>query len=390
MSFDFDSCPDRLTSESIKWHAYGEHVLPLWVADMDFCAPPAVIEALQERVSHGVFGYPQDPPELRPAVLDWIERHYGWHPAAEALVFVPGIVTAFNIATRAVTAPGDGVLAQTPVYFPILWAPGNHSCLLDQMELTRRPDGQYEIDFDRFEATITPRTRIFILCNPHNPVGRVFRRDELARMAEICLRHDVIICSDEIHCDLVFPPHEHVSIATLDPEIGQRTITLIAPSKTFNIAGLHGSVAIIEDEALRKRFLDARAGMVPSLDLLGRVAMLAAYRHGADWLAALIGYLQANRDYLVAEVPRRLPGISMAAPEGTYLAWLDCREAGLGGKPHEFFLKEARVALNEGATFGRGGEGFVRLNFGCPRSTLEEALARMESALARRTAGPSE
>ncbi|MBN1660343.1 MAG: pyridoxal phosphate-dependent aminotransferase [Anaerolineae bacterium] len=384
MSYDFDFCPDRLATESAKWHAYGEDVLPLWVADMDFCAPPAVIEALQARVAHGVFGYPTELPELRPVLLDWMERYYHWRPAPEAIVFVPGVVVGFNAAIRTVAAPGDGVLAQTPVYFPILWAPGNHGCLLDEMELARRPDGQYEIDFDQFEAAITPRTRIFVLCNPHNPVGRVFRRDELARMAEICLRHDVIICSDEIHCDLVFPPHEHVPIAALDPEIARRTITLIAPSKTFNIAGLEASVAIIEDEALRKQFLAARSGLVPWVNLMGQVATLAAYREGGDWLAAALRYLEANRDYLAAEVARRLPGVRMAVPEGTYLAWLDCREAGIDGNPHEFFLQHARVAMNNGATFGRGGEGFVRLNFGCPRRTLEEALARMERALAER------
>jgi cystathionine beta-lyase len=380
VTYDFDHCPDRLAYESVKWHRYGDDVLPLWVADMDFCSPPPVVEALRARVDHGVFGYPEEVPDLRAAILDWLEARYGWQVAPEAIVTVPGVVTGFNIATRAVTAPGDGVLAQTPVYYPILWAPGNHGCLLDEMELTRRPDGQYEVDFDRMEAAITPRTRIFVLCNPHNPVGRVFRRDELAAMADICLRHDVVICSDEIHCDLVFAPHEHVPIATLGPEVARRTITLMAPSKTFNIAGLQGSFAVIEDEALRERFVAATSGLVPWVNLLGQVAAQAAYREGAPWLAAAMAYMQANRDWLAEAVATRLPGVSMAVPEGTYLAWLDCRQA-VAGNPHEFFLEKARVAMNDGATFGRGGEGFVRLNFGCPRATLEEALARMEAAL---------
>jgi cystathionine beta-lyase len=199
-------------------------------------------------------------------------------------------------------------------------------------------------------------------------------------MADICLRHDVVICADEIHCDLVFEPHEHVPIAALDPAVARRTITLMAPSKTFNIAGLQGSFAVIEDEALRERFTAATSGLVPWVNLLGQVAAQAAYREGGPWLAAAMAYMQANRDWLAEAVATRLPGVSMAVPEGTYLAWLDCREAVIGN-PHEFFLEKARVALNDGATFGRGGEGFVRLNFGCPRATLEEALARMEAAL---------
>jgi cystathionine beta-lyase len=289
-------------------------------------------------------------------------------------------VVAFNLAIRAVSSPGDGVLVQTPVYFPILWAPANADCSLDEMELSRLPDGSYEVDMDAFEAAITPHTRIFVLCNPHNPVGRVFRREELESMAQACLRHDVLICSDEIHCDLLFDGNRHVPIASLDPEIGAHTITLMAPSKTFNIAGLNASFAIIEDPELRKRFQEARAGLVGGLSILGYVATLAAYRDGQPWLDAMLAYLQSNRVLLKQVVADSLPGISMREPEGTYLAWLDCRFGRLRSNPHRFFLEEARVALNDGATFGRGGDGFVRLNFGCPRSTLMMALERMASA----------
>jgi cystathionine beta-lyase len=249
------------------------------------------------------------------------------------------------------------------------------------MELTQRTDGSYEIDFDRFEAAITDRTRIFLLCNPHNPLARVFRRDELERMAEVCLRHEVVICSDEIHCDLVFEGYEHLPIASLAPEIADRTITLLAPSKTFNIAGLKCSLAIIENADLRKRFVEAKRGLVPWVNLLGQVAALAAYRDGGPWLEAVLSYLQANRDFLHDYVASHLTGVSMTRPEGTYLAWLDCREAGIPGNPHEFFLEEAKVAMNDGATFGQGGEGFVRLNFGCPRSMLVQALEQMRAAL---------
>jgi cystathionine beta-lyase len=369
MEYDFDQIIDRRNSDSDKWLHYGEGVLPLWVADMDFASPEPVIRALRERVEHGVFGYPTELPDLRAVIL-------------EALILLPGVGVGYNLAARAVTTPGDGVLAQTPVYHPILCAPGNAGCTLDEMELTRRPDGQYEVDYDRFEATITDRTRIFILCNPHNPVGRVFRRDELERMAELCLRHHLVICSDEIHGDLLFRESRHLPIATLAPEVAEQTITLMAPSKTYNIAGLQCSVTIITNPELRKRFLAARAGLVRWVNVLAQVAALAAYQHGQPWLEAVLQYLETNRDLLANYVEQYLPGITMHKPEGTYLAWLDCRQAGLPTSPYEFFLKEARVALNDGSVFGRGGEGFVRLNFGCPRSTLSEALERMRKALA--------
>jgi cystathionine beta-lyase len=381
MTYDFDRPIDRRASDSTKWHYYGEGVLPLWVADMDFPAPEPVIRALRERVEHGVFGYPTEPPELRPIIVERLQRLHGWQVDPEALLFLPGVVAGFNLATQAVTTPGDGALAQTPVYFPILRVPGNAGCTQDEMELTQQPDGSYAIDFDAFEAAITQRTRIFILCNPHNPVGRVFRRDELERMAEICLRHEVVICSDEIHCDLLFSGQRHLPIASLAPEIEARTITLMAPTKTYNVAGIHASVAIIPDVELRKQFQGARADLVPRMDTMGYTAMLAAYRDGQPWLDAVLRYLEANRDILVEYVNTRQPGIVTHPPEGTYLAWLDCRQAGIPGNPHQFFLEQAHVAMNNGATFGRGGEGFVRLNFACPRSTLSQALEQMREAL---------
>ncbi len=381
LELEFGRLIDRRSSDSVKWRLYDKDVLPMWVADMDFTSPEPVIRALRDRVDHGIFGYGREPSELRPVIVDRLQRLYGWEVAPEALVFVPGVVTGFNQAAHAVTSPGDGVLVQTPVYFPMLYTPGNVGCTLDEMELTRLPDGSYEIDYDAFEAAITDKTRIFLLCSPHNPVGRVFRRYELEQMAEICLRRDVVICSDEIHCDLVFPGHPHLPIASLDPEIADRTITLIAPSKTYNIAGLHFSVAIIQNPELREKYQAAGAGLVGRPGILSAVAALAAYRDGQPWLDAVLRYLEANADYLSEYVNSQLPGVTMWRPEGTYLGWLDCREAGIDGSPHQFFLEQAGVALNEGASFGRGGEGFVRLNFGCTRSTLYEALERMRVAL---------
>ena len=380
MIYNFDQVIDRRDTDSVKWNYYGD-ALPLWVADMDFRAPEPVIRALCQRVEHGIFGYGTEPPELRPLLVEHLDRLYDWEVPPEALVFVPGVVSGFNLASRAVTRPGDGLLVQTPVYFPTLSVPRNANLVLNEMQLTWQSDGPYEVDLDLFEATITGRTRMFILCNPHNPVGRVFRRDELEHVAEICLCHGIVICSDEIHCDLVFEGHAHLPIASLDPEIAARTITLMAPSKTYNIAGLRASVAIIPDPELRRRFKAVRADLVPPLDVLGYTAIVAAYRNGGPWLEQVLRYLQANRDFVLRYVRDNLSGISMHSPEGTYLAWLDCREATLPTNPHRFFLENAKVALNDGATFGRGGAGFVRLNFACPRTTLVEALQRMRQAL---------
>lgn len=381
MTYDFDRRIDRHHSESVKWHYYHEDVLPMWVADMDFMSPEPVIRALRERVEHGVFGYGMDPPELGEVIVDRLQRLYGWQVSPKALVFLPGVVTGFNLICHAVPSPGDGVLIQTPVYYPILHAPAGAGLTNDEMELTRRSDGHYEIDFDVFEKTITDRTRLFVLCNPHNPVGRVFRREELERMAEICLRHNVVICSDEIHCDLVFQGNRHVPIASLAPEIADQTITLMAPSKTFNIPGLKCSVAIVQNPKLRKKLKRTHPGLVHGANIMGYTAALAAYRDGQPWLDEVLRYLEANLDFLLQYVEAHLPGISMSKPEGTYLAWLGCHEAGIPGNPHKFFLKQARVAVSDGAIFGRGGEGFVRLNFGCPRSMLTEALDKMKEAL---------
>jgi cystathionine beta-lyase len=378
---ELDQRIDRRRFESIKWHRYDRDVLPMWVADMDFRSPEPVIEALRERVEHGVFGYGAAPPELREVIVARLERLYGWRVLPEELMFLPGVVTGFNLVCHAVASPDQGVLIQTPVYYPILYAPADAGLTNDEMELTRGANGQYEIDFDLFEDTITDRTRVFILCNPHNPVGRVFRREELARMAEICLRQDIVICSDEIHGDLVFDGHEHRPIASLAPEIAEQTVTLMAPSKTYNIAGLKCSVAIVQNPALREKLKTTRAGLISGVNVLGYAAALAAYRDGEPWLDDVLQYLEANRGFLLRYVNSELSGVGMAAPEGTYLAWLDCREAGIPGNPHQFFLEQAKVAVNDGAVFGQGGEGFVRLNFGCPRSMLVEALERMKRAL---------
>jgi cystathionine beta-lyase len=382
MSYDFDCIVNRCGTDSVKWCYYPADALPLWVADMDFRSPEPVITALRERVEHGVFGYGREPPEIRSVIVERLQQLYRWQVSPDWLIFLPGVVIGFNLACCAFAVRGDGVLLQTPAYPPILEAPENAGCTCDEMELTRRADGHYYVDLDRFESTITDRTRVFILCNPHNPVGRVFTRQELHGMAEICLRHSVLICSDEIHCDFVYRAAEHIPIAALDPEVATHTITLMAPSKTYNIAGLHFAVGIVPDEDLRKRLCAAKKGLVHEPDILAYTAALAAYREGQPWLDSVVSYLEANRDFAVDYVNERLPGVRVAKPEGTYLLWLDCRKAGIPGNPQKFFLERAKVALNDGPDYGRGGEDFLRLNFGCPRAALVEALGRMESALA--------
>ncbi len=388
-TFDFDTPLDRRNSDSGKWTRYAADVLPLWVADMDFRCPPPVIEALHARVDHAVFGYGGDPAELRAVFCAHLAEQYGWNVPPEAIVFLPGLVSGINIATRTVGAPGDGVLVCTPVYHPFLSAVDLQDRSLRNAPLAVSTGLQngldtlyYEMDFAAIERAITADTRLHILCNPHNPVGRAFNRTELETLAEHCLSHDLIICSDEIHCDLLLDGAQHIPIAALDPDIAARTITLMAPSKTYNLPGLGCSMAVIPDAELRKRFQRTAAGIVPHVNVLGLVAAQAAYSQCADWLEELQRYLTANRDFILQFAAQNLPSLATTIPEATFLAWLDCRHAGIDGNPYDFFLKKARVALNDGAWFGPGGEGFVRLNFGCPRASLEQALERMAKALA--------
>jgi cystathionine beta-lyase len=382
--FDFDRIIDRRQSESIKWHYFNDDVLPMWVADMDLPAAPEIIAAMQERVAHGIFGYPGELPGLKEAILAWLEERYAWKVSAEQLVFLPGVVVGFNLMAQTVCAGGAGVLVQTPVYPPFLDVGAHASVPLLEAPLYPNETGDYQIDFDRFEQEAKKNTAMFLLCNPHNPVGRVFTRAELERMAEICLRHGVVICSDEIHSDLVFTGNYHLPIACLDAAIAGQTITLMSPSKTFNIPGLEFSFAVISNPELRKKVKRARRGLVGGVNLLGMVAARAAYRHGREWLDALLPYLEANRDWLARAVQESLPGIRMPLPQGTYLAWLDCRAANLGVDPCAFFSRAAKVGLNDGRTFGTGGEGHVRINFGCPRSLVVQGIEQMAAALEQR------
>jgi cystathionine beta-lyase len=377
----FEAIIDRSHTESIKWTYYDEDVLPMWVADMDFrCADP-VVAALRERTEHGIFGYPNEPPELRGVIVDRLKRRFDWSIEAESIVFIPSVYVGFHLAAHAVAQSGDGVLITPPVYFPILFVPKNVSLRGQLSELICSDGLRYEIDFDGFERSIDGRSRLFILCNPHNPIGRVYTRAELERLAEICAARDLIICSDEIHADFIYEGHRHVPIAALSPEIDRRTITLMSPAKSFNVAGIPFAFAVISDPTLRERYENANMGLVPHPGVMGYTAALAAFRDGDEWLDSLVEYLRANRDFAAEFVREKLPGIEMTPLEGTYLAWLDCRRAGIDGNPHEFLLENGRLATVDGARFGPGGEGFVRLNLACPRATLTDGLERILSAL---------
>lgn len=373
--FDFDTVIDRRNTGSEKWDRYaGQDIIPLWVADMDFRSPPAVLEALQQRVEHGVFGYSSPPEELVAVVLAMLRQEYGWQVQPEWLVWLPGLVCGLNVACRAVGALGDAVATFTPVYPPFLTAPGLAGRELISVPLLEQ-QGRWEMDLDALEQAISPRTRLLMLCSPHNPVGRVWSREEQLALAALVERHDLMVCSDEIHAGLVLDSGKtHIPFACLAPELARRTITLLAPSKTWNIPGLGCSFAVIPDKQLRQSFRGVMAGIVSHANLLGYTATLAAYRDGEPWRQALLGYLRQNRD-LVLETIQAMPGLKIWPVEATYLAWIDAQ--GLGVADPASLFEQAGVGLSDGAPFG--APGFVRLNFGCPRSLLQQALERMQS-----------
>ncbi len=377
--FDFNVMVERRGTASMKWDKYkGKDIIPMWVADMDFRSPPAVIDALQQRIGHGVFGYTIPPESLNQIVVDMLAAEYNWSIEPQWLVWLPGLVTGLNVACRAVGQDNDHVMTAVPVYPPFLRAPGNCRRRLIKVPL-REEANRWSFDFERLEKAITADTRLFILCNPHNPVGRVFTRDELATLAGICEKHDIIICSDEIHCGLLLDTDKaHIPIAALDTEVARRTITLMSPSKTFNLPGLGCAFAVISEKNLRRRFIEKMAGIVPLVNALGFVAAEAAYRHCSEWHTELLDYLRQNRD-TVANAINRIPLLSMAPVEATYLAWIDVRSADLHN-PARFF-EYAGIGLQDGIEFD--GPGFVRLNFGCRRALLDQALERLSSAIER-------
>ena len=370
----FDTPIDRRGSDSFKWGKYaGRDILPLWVADMDFAAPPAVLAALHRRIEHGVFGYGGPWPSLTESVLAHLQGEYGWSIEPEWLVWLPGLVTGLNVACRAV----DGeVLTATPIYPPFLSAPHFSGRKLNRVDLAL-DENHWHWDMAAMQQATTAATRLFLFCHPHNPVGRCWSRDELLALADYAERNDLVVCSDEIHCGLILDADKrHIPFASLSPAAAQRSITLLAPSKTFNIPGLGCAFAVIPNPALRRRFEQAMHGIVPHVNVLGLAACEAAFRHGGDWHRELIAYLRGNRDRVAATMAS-LPGVRMAPVEATYLAWIDVRDLRLA-KPAAHFEAHG-IGLSDGADFG--APGWLRLNFGCPRATLDEALSRFERAV---------
>jgi cystathionine beta-lyase len=383
----FDRIVDRTGTESLKW-VYPRKVLkvddaiPMWVADMDFEAPPAVVEALARRAAHGIFGYPLVPPSFWQAAIDWLQRRHGWDVRKDWAAMTPGIVPALNFAVRAFTRPGDGVIIQTPVYHPFYYAIENNGRRVVRNPL--RFDGRrHTMDLDDLERKLDGGGRLLILCSPHNPVGRVWTREELEALGLLAAGRDLVIVSDEIHHDLVYRGHRHHVLAALSADLAGKTITCVAPSKTFNIPGLSTAAVIASNPRLLDAFNNEmeRAGFELG-QVFGIVGFEAAYAHGEDWLDELLLYLEENVNLVERFLKERVPRIRFIRPEGTYLALLDCR--GLGLEPsgvEDFFLKRARVYLSDGAMFGPELAGFVRLNFACPRAVLREALERIEHAV---------
>jgi cystathionine beta-lyase len=376
----FDRLIDRHNTGANKWSRYGADVLPLWVADMDFAAPDCVVQALAERAAHPVYGYAFATQDLRETIVRDLARRHDWHISPEEIVFLPGVEPGFNMALSAFLKPGDGVAVHTPAFRPMRRATDVWDLRFLAMPLAL--DGARWLADEQRQKQAMAEARALLLCNPHNPTGKVFSRAELELLAQQALASDTLIISDEIHADLLLEQGlRHTPIASLSPEVARRTITLMSPGKTFNISGLRTAFALVSDPRLRARFDAQRLGMVDSINTFGLVAMQAAYAHGHAWLAELLAYLRGNRDWLMQAVADRLPGITMAAPEATYLAWLDCRGAGIAGSAQAHFLEKARVALTPGEDFADPGEGFVRLNFACPRSLLEQAIERMAASL---------
>jgi cysteine-S-conjugate beta-lyase len=385
MMFDFDQVPERRGSDSIKWQKYGNNdVLPMWVADMDFPSPPPVIEALRLRVEHGLFGYAQPLRSTVEAVVSMLEERHHWRIDPSWIVWLPGLVVGLNVTVRALAEPGDEILCLVPNYPPFLSAPkyGNRVSRSVPLVLDSK-NNHWEIDWAAMEAAVTPRTRCFFLCHPHNPISRVWRRGELNLIGDFCLRHNLYLCSDEVHCDLILDPSlAHYPAATLDPRVAERTITLISPSKTYNLAGLGTSLAIISNEELRARFTRATSGIVALVSPLGYAACEGAYRDGEPWRQELIRYLQNNRNYLTDFVKIEMPMVEIEAPiEATYLAWLNVQELRLEN-PARYFAEQG-IGLSDGTPFGAPKGKYVRLNFGCPRSTLAEGLNRLKSAIGK-------
>lgn len=387
MTWNFDELVKREGTNCIKYDlredTFGrKDVIPMWVADMDFNTPDFIIKSLQNRLAHEIFGYSLRPPEYSLSIINWLDSRHGWKVEKEWICFCPGIVPALNFCTLAFTEPGDSIIVQPPVYFPFFSAVETHGRKLIYNRLIEA-DGKWVMDYDSLIAAIDDRTKMIIISNPHNPVGRVWTMDELSKLADICLKNNILILSDEIHCDLVLPGFSHTPFASLSEKIAGKTITCIAPSKTFNLAGLSTSSVIISNPVLKKSFSRIVDNLhVGSGNIFGTIASIAAYSQGHQWLNALLDYIDNNIDFVEDYCRKMIPEIIPVQPEATYMIWLDCRKFGMTGKElQNFFVTRAGIGMNEGSTFGPGGEGFMRMNLATTHLTVMKAMEQIEKAV---------
>lgn len=387
MKYNFDNIVNRKDSNSIKWNMpkveYGhDDILPMWVADMDFKAADEILNALKEPIEHGILGYDLKPDSFYESIINWIYDKYNWKVDKEWITFIPGIVPGISVATRELTEEGDEVLIQPPVYHPFYRVAKNNNRTILENQL--KYDGKrYTMDIEDLKKKITDKTKLAVLCSPHNPVGRVWRKEELEEFGKICVENDIIIVSDEIHSDLIYKEYSHIPMATVSEEIAMNTITLMAPSKTFNIPGLFASVAIIPNPEIREKYTKALELMeITHANTFSVAGFEAAYNHGKQWLEEALKYVEENADFTVKYINENIKGVKVYKPEGTYLLWLDFRELGKTQEEiNDLLINKGKIMLNNGEMFGAGGEGFFRLNIGCPRATLEEGLKRIKKAV---------
>lgn len=385
--YNFDDLIDRRNTNCMKWDRLeelfgGTGLLPLWVADMDFSAPPAVLKAIKERTNHPIFGYNYSSDEYYQAVISWMKRRHNWNIDREWILFTPGVVPALSYSVKAYTEPDDNIIIQSPVYRPFYTTIENNGRNIITNPLIYR-DGRYFMDYEDLEAKIDSKTKLLILCSPHNPVGRVWTKEELTKLGEICLKNDIIIISDEIHFDIVYKGYDHTVLANVSPEIRERCIICTAPSKTFNIAGLQISNIIIPNNELREKYsLELEKDHIIRPNVFGEEALVAAYNESEDWLDSLLEYLEKNRDFFISFVDKNIPQLKVVKPEGTYLLWVDFSDLGMNSEElRDFLVNKCKLAVNPGEMFGKESGLFQRFNIGCPRSILEEALIRIEKAV---------
>lgn len=389
MNFNFDLNIDRNRTASLKWDhiptVFGvEEALPMWVADMDFAAPPAVVRAMHDRVEHGVFGYTLQTDSYREAITNWMGNRHNWSIKPEWIQYCPGVVPALSLIVEAFTEPGDQVVIQTPVYPPFYNVVKDHNRELILNPLIRNEQGDYEMDFEDLERSLSGgRVKMIILCSPHNPVGRVWTKEELSRIAALCEQYDVLVVSDEIHADLIFKAGSHTPFASLSEDAANRSFICTAPSKTFNIAGLNTANIIIPNDTLRRRFEKAlQRYALGSITPIGAAATEAAYREGGEWLDALLDYIRGNMEYIKTYLEQNIPEVKVTLPEATYLLFIDFRGLKMSNDDlNKFLVHKARIGLNNGITFGKNADGFMRMNVACTLATTKEAMARLHSAV---------